>query len=112
MLHLQPERDRAHATTSRPASPIWRDGRWSASRTRAKPEAFDAVAASNTATYRETVDALGPNFEGGYFLYRFSDPTYIVAHAVMRSVAKTVLEAPERGERSTSAADRAISRGR
>jgi uncharacterized protein YbaR (Trm112 family) len=54
-------------------------------------EAFDAVAASNTATYRETVDALGPNFEGGYFLYRFSDPTYIVAHAVMRSVAKTVL---------------------
>jgi hypothetical protein len=54
-------------------------------------EAFDAVAVSETATYRETVEALGPNFEGGYFLYRFSDPTYIVAHAVMRSVAKTVL---------------------
>jgi uncharacterized protein YbaR (Trm112 family) len=38
-------------------------------------EAFDAVASSETATYRDTVDALGPNFEGGYFLYRFSDPT-------------------------------------
>ena len=30
------------------------------------------------ATYRDIVEALGPNFEGGYFLYRFSDPTYIV----------------------------------
>jgi len=53
--------------------------------------AFDAVASSATATYRETVDALGPNFEGGYFLYRFSDPTFIVAEAVVRAVAGTVL---------------------
>jgi len=54
-------------------------------------EAFDAVASSETATYRETMEALGPNFEGGYFLYRFSDPTYIVAQAVVRSLAGTVL---------------------
>jgi uncharacterized protein YbaR (Trm112 family) len=54
-------------------------------------EAFDAVASSDTATYKDTVEALGPNFEGGYFLYRFSDPTYIVAQAVARSVGKTVL---------------------
>jgi uncharacterized protein YbaR (Trm112 family) len=54
-------------------------------------EAFDAVASSDTATYKETVEALGPNFEGGYFLYRFSDPTYIVAQAVTRAVATTVL---------------------
>jgi len=54
-------------------------------------EAFDAVASSNATTYRDTVEALGPNFEGGYFLYRFSDPTYIVAQAVARSVAATVL---------------------
>src|SRR3989441_6131785 len=59
----------------------------------AEAEAFDAIASSGTATYRETVEALGPNFEGGYFLYRFSDPTYIVAQAVVRSVAKTVLPA-------------------
>ena len=48
---------------------------------------FDEVASSDAATYRDVVDALGPNFEGGYFLYRFSDPTYIVADAVVRSVA-------------------------
>jgi uncharacterized protein YbaR (Trm112 family) len=53
--------------------------------------AFDAVASSSTATYRETVDALGPGFEGGYFLYRFSDPTFIVAEAVVRAVAGTAL---------------------
>ena len=57
----------------------------------AQAEAFDAVASSDTATYRNTVEALGPNFEGGYFLYRFSDPTYLVAQAVTRAVGATVL---------------------
>jgi uncharacterized protein YbaR (Trm112 family) len=64
--------------------------------TEAQAAAFDAVAASDTATYRETVEALGPNFEGGYFLYRFSDPTYIVAQAVVRSIARTVLHGSRR----------------
>ncbi len=59
--------------------------------TDAEAERFEAAAASTTSTYKEVVDALGPNFEGGYFLYRFSDPTYIVANAVVRSVARTVL---------------------
>src|SRR5258708_3382025 len=59
-------------------------------------EAFEAVAASNTATYRDIVEALGPNFEGGYFLYRFSDPTYVVANAVVRAVAGTVLHGARR----------------
>jgi uncharacterized protein YbaR (Trm112 family) len=58
-----------------------------------RAESFDAVAASSTATYREIVEALGPTFEGGYFLYRFSDPTYLVAQAVVRAVASTVLGA-------------------
>src|SRR5258708_5529135 len=57
----------------------------------AEAEAFDAVAASDTSTYREIVEALGPNFEGGSFLYRFSDPTYIVAQALARAVGSTVL---------------------
>jgi uncharacterized protein YbaR (Trm112 family) len=52
---------------------------------------FDALAASPAATYRDIVDALGEHLEGGYFLYRFADPTYIVGHAVVRSVARTVL---------------------
>ncbi len=59
-------------------------------------EAFDAVASSDAATYRDTVEALGPNFEGGYFLYRFSDPTYIVAQAVARAVGATVLRGTRR----------------
>jgi uncharacterized protein YbaR (Trm112 family) len=57
----------------------------------AQAEAFEAAIRSRTATYREIVDALGPNFEGGYFLYRFSDPTFIVAQAVVRGVAAPVL---------------------
>lgn len=52
---------------------------------------FEAIAGSDAATYRDTVEALGPSFEGGYFLYRFSDPTYVVADAVVRAVAGTVL---------------------
>jgi uncharacterized protein YbaR (Trm112 family) len=57
----------------------------------AQAEIFERVIASETATYRETVDALGPNFEGGYFLYRFSDPTFVVAQAVVRALGRTVL---------------------
>jgi uncharacterized protein YbaR (Trm112 family) len=53
---------------------------------------FDEVASSSASTYRDVVDVLGPTFEGGYFLYRFSDPTYVVADAVVRSVAGTVLK--------------------
>ncbi len=53
---------------------------------------FEATAASATATYRETVEAFGPGFEGGYFLYRFSDPTYLAADAVVRAVAGVALD--------------------
>jgi len=95
VLHLQP-----HATAARDHVQAGRPDL--ARRTMVglddarEAEAFDAIASSATATYRETVDALGPNFEGGYFLYRFSDPTYIVAHAVVRAVAKTVLHGTRR----------------
>ena len=55
-------------------------------------DAFEAAAASDTATYRETVEALGPNFEGGYFLYRFSDPDlHRGAGGDARRSARTVL---------------------
>src|SRR5262245_34744482 len=53
---------------------------------------FDEAARSPSSTYRDIVEAIGPGFEGGYFLYRFSDPTYIVAQAVVRAVAGTVLK--------------------
>ncbi len=52
---------------------------------------FEAAATSPESTYRDIVAALGPRFEGGYFLYRFSDPTFLVADAVVRAVASTVL---------------------
>lgn len=53
---------------------------------------FQSAAASKTATYRDIVLSLGDSFEGGYFLYRFTDPTFIVADAVIRAVASTVLQ--------------------
>jgi uncharacterized protein YbaR (Trm112 family) len=59
-------------------------------------KAFEAVVASDRSTYRDIVEALGPDFEGGYFLYRFSDPTYVVAHAVVRSIAGSVLHGKRR----------------
>src|SRR6266850_2459393 len=91
VLHLQP-----HAITARDHIQAGQPGL--ARRTMVgledtrEAEAFDAIASSDTATYRETVEALGPTFEGGYFLYRFSDPTYVVAQAVVRAVAGTVLD--------------------
>ena len=57
----------------------------------AQAEQFEAAAASPASTYKDLVAALGPNFEGGYFLYRFSDPTFVVADAVVRAVAGTAL---------------------
>jgi hypothetical protein len=57
---------------------------------------FEEAARSDRSTYREIVEALGPSFEGGYFLYRFSDPTYVVAQAVVRAVAGVVLHGARR----------------
>src|SRR4030095_3531278 len=57
----------------------------------AQADIFERVIAAESATYKETVDALGPGFEGGYFLYRFSDPTFVVAQAVVRAVGAAVL---------------------
>jgi uncharacterized protein YbaR (Trm112 family)/SAM-dependent methyltransferase len=54
-------------------------------------ERFERLALSDAATYKDTVDALGPGFEGGYFLYRFSDPTFVVADAVVRALAGAAL---------------------
>jgi uncharacterized protein YbaR (Trm112 family) len=56
-----------------------------------RAERFDEIVASDTATYADVVEALGPGYERGYFLYRFSDPSYVVAHAVIRAVAGSVL---------------------
>lgn len=59
-------------------------------------ERFEAAAQSPTSTFRDIVESLGPGFEGGYFLYRFSDPTFIVAQAIVRAVAGSVLRGDRR----------------
>jgi uncharacterized protein YbaR (Trm112 family) len=95
VLHLQPA-----AVTARDQVQAGRPER--ARRTmiglddEARAAAFEAAAASDAVTFRETVEALGPSFEGGYFLYRFSDPTYVVADAVVQAVAGTVLHGERR----------------
>jgi uncharacterized protein YbaR (Trm112 family) len=53
---------------------------------------FEAAATSPASTYKDLVSALGPSLEGGYFLYRFSDPTFVVADAVVTAVAGVVLQ--------------------
>jgi hypothetical protein len=57
----------------------------------AAAERVDGLIASPDATYRTIVEAFGEHLEGGYFLYRFADPTFIVGHALVRPVAGTVL---------------------
>lgn len=57
---------------------------------------FEQAAASPSSTYRDLVDALGPDFEGGYFLYRFSDPTYVVADATCRAVGAGLVAGKDR----------------
>ena len=53
---------------------------------------FAQVCRSKSGTYREAVEALGPGFaENRYFLYRFSDPTFLVADAVVRAIGSAVL---------------------
>ena len=52
---------------------------------------FEQAAAIPASTYRDMLAALGPAYESGYFLYRFSDPGYVVAHPLIRAIARTVL---------------------
>ncbi|HEY6506778.1 MAG TPA: methyltransferase domain-containing protein [Vicinamibacterales bacterium] len=51
-------------------------------------QAFTALLGRTaTVTYRDAQDILSPDAEGTYFIYRFSDPTYLMASAVLRAVA-------------------------
>lgn len=51
--------------------------------------AFRALLArGHAATYRDAMDVLSPDAEGTYFIYRFSDPTFVTASAVLRAVAQ------------------------
>jgi uncharacterized protein YbaR (Trm112 family) len=39
-------------------------------------------------TYRDVIEVLSPDAEGTYFIYRFSDPTFLMAEAVVRAVGR------------------------
>lgn len=52
-------------------------------------EAFRALSARGaSATFRDAIGVLSPDAEGTYFIYRFSDPTFVTASAVLRAVAQ------------------------
>lgn len=40
------------------------------------------------ATYRELIVVLSPDAEGTYFVYRFSDPTFVLAEGVVRALGQ------------------------
>ena len=52
-------------------------------------QAFDRLRQPGTATYREMLEILSPDAEGTYFLYRFSDPTFVMAEALLRAIAQS-----------------------
>lgn len=51
--------------------------------------AFRALLArGDQATYRDAIGILSPDPEGTYFVYRFSDPTYLLAQAVLQALGQ------------------------
>ena len=52
-----------------------------------RTDRFRAVLARAEPTYRHALEVLSPDAEGTYFLYRFSDPTFLTAEAVVQAVA-------------------------
>ena len=79
------------ANISRRDAPNWRCAAWSVSRTSVRPSSSRRRGIPGVHVPATSSRRSGPNFEGGYFLYRFSDPTFIVADAVVRAVAGTAL---------------------
>jgi len=54
-----------------------------------RAEAFAAqLARPDQMTYRSSLEVLSPDPEGTYFLYRFSDPTYVMAQSVMEAIGQ------------------------
>jgi len=45
-----------------------------------------ALLQGGTATYRDALEIISPDAEGTYFVYRFSDPTFVLAEALVRAI--------------------------
>lgn len=54
-----------------------------------RADAFRRLLAPNVeATYRDALEVLSQDAEGTYFVYRFSDPTYVTAEALVRALSQ------------------------
>jgi len=49
---------------------------------------LDALFQSGTATYRQALEVISPDAEGTYFVYRFSDPTFVLAETLVRVLGR------------------------
>jgi uncharacterized protein YbaR (Trm112 family) len=47
-----------------------------------------ALLQDGTATYRQALDVISPDAEGTYFVYRFSDPTFVLAETLVRVLGR------------------------
>jgi SAM-dependent methyltransferase len=53
-----------------------------------RADKFRALFARERPTYREAMAILSPDAEGTYFVYRFSDPTYVMVEALLRALGQ------------------------
>ena len=91
VMHLQPNATAARELVEQRQPAEARRAMFGLEDVPAIAERVDALIASPDATYRQIVEAFGEHLEGGYFLYRFADPTFIVGHALVRAVGGSVL---------------------
>jgi uncharacterized protein YbaR (Trm112 family) len=91
VMHLQPNAAAARELVEQRRPAEARRAMFGLEDVPAIAERVDALIASPDATYRQIVEAFGEHLEGGYFLYRFADPTFIVGHALVRAVGGSVL---------------------
>jgi uncharacterized protein YbaR (Trm112 family) len=54
----------------------------------ARVAAFRELSDRGTATYRDMIGVLSPDAEGTYFVYRFSDPTFVMAQAILEGIGQ------------------------
>jgi len=52
-------------------------------------ERLHALLEGATATYRDALEIISPDAEGTYFVYRFSDPTFVLAETLIRAIGGT-----------------------
>jgi uncharacterized protein YbaR (Trm112 family)/SAM-dependent methyltransferase len=53
-----------------------------------RAEAFGELFGRHAATYRDALAVLSPDAEGTYFLYRFSDPTFVMAQTILEGIGQ------------------------